>query len=239
MRELRRLGVIAEMQGRDLTRRHLAMVMLVSLPLVLYFALKGTSDTFSLAAGGIGMAWSVAGAAMFSVQSSHNVDPRLVLSGFSPVELLVGRLAFLEALAFVLASAFSGLMVALSSPLHPWLVVLGIALTAIVAVPLGLALAAVLPHELEGMLALVGIVGVQLALPVDSTLSRALPLQGPLKILEMATGRSGGILSPVLHAIGFAVGLLVVAIALWARRVRTTAHPPVVEAVGEREPVGV
>lgn len=226
-RSLRRATVVAEMQARELLRRRTAIVMLLALPLALYGALAGTSPQIASAAAGVGLGWSVAGAALFSVLASRRVDPRLVLVGFRPFELLLGRLLFLLAFSMVLVGAFSALISEASNAAHPWALALGIGLTTVVAVPLGLALAALLPRELEGTLALIGVVGIQLALPVTATLAAFLPLYGPLRLIEGSLANGGAVAVPSLHALGFAAGFLALAVALWARRVRARAHVPV------------
>ena len=80
MNPLRRILVMAEMHGRDLTRRHVALGLLVALPLAFYLA-AGRSGDSAISAGGIGMAFAVSGATLFSILSSLEVDQRLVLGG--------------------------------------------------------------------------------------------------------------------------------------------------------------
>ena len=71
---------MGEMHGRDLTRRHVALGLLVALPLSFYLA-SSAQATESFVAGGVGMAFSVSGATLFSILSSTEVDQRLVLGG--------------------------------------------------------------------------------------------------------------------------------------------------------------
>jgi hypothetical protein len=61
----------------------------------------------------------VSGATLFSILSSSDVDQRLVLSGYRPHELLLGRLAFLGPLGLAIATAFSVLMTTASSRPDP------------------------------------------------------------------------------------------------------------------------
>ena len=214
-----RLLTIAEMQGRELLRRRLALAILVALPLGFYFSMLGNED-FAMSAGSIGMGWAVSGAALFSALAARRLDPRLVLTGYRPVELLGGRLLVLQALALVLVGGFSALIVTLSEPAQPTALVLGIALTAFVGVPLGLAVAALLPRELEGTMLLVGVVGIELSLPGDATAAPFLPLYGPLHLAGVAAGASEAIAPLVLHSLGFAAGLFLLAAALWSARIR-------------------
>ena len=80
METLSRVVVVAEMQGRDLARRRLALILLVALPLAFYGALAGHSSD-AIIPGGVAMAFSMAGAAIFAVLSSRAVDHRLTWPG--------------------------------------------------------------------------------------------------------------------------------------------------------------
>mgnify|MGYP005812951799 CR=1 FL=1 len=230
---LRRIIVMAEMHGRDLTRRHAALGLLIALPLGFYLA-SGRHGLEALTAGGVGMAFSVAGATLFSVLSSIEVDQRLVLGGYRPIELLLGRLLFLGPLGLAVAAAFSGLMVALSDPARPWLVAASVALVALQSVPLGLAVGAAVPKELEGTLVLIGVVGLQLAVELDSPVSKALPFYGPRQILAAGADGTGPLLVPLVETAVYGLALLVVARLFIARRVEVHTHE-VVDGLRPRE----
>jgi hypothetical protein len=220
---LGRILAVAEAQARDLARRRVAMAMLVLLPLAFY-ASTPSQDEFALIAGGIGMAWAVAGGALFLALASRRIDPRLLLAGYRPLEVLAGRLVLLEGLAIALAGLFSALMVAMSAPPEPGALVLAIGLSGSVAVPLGLAVAAVFPHELEGALTLIAVVGIEMGVPVDSGLAPFLPLWGPLKLVAVARGAAEDVTLPVLHTLASTLALLVISAFLWWHRVRVTRH---------------
>src|SRR6185437_12101609 len=104
--------------------------------------------------------------ALFSVLAAKEVDQRLVLTGFRPVELLFGRLLFLGPLGLVIGGGFSALMAIISGPARPWVMALGVAAVALQALAFGLAVGAIVPLELEGTLILIGVIGVQLAVEV-------------------------------------------------------------------------
>lgn len=211
--------MVAEMQGRDLLRRKVALIILVALPLAFYLAMRG-NDEFAPVAGGIGMAWSVAGAALFSVLSARRVDPRLVLSGFHPWILLLGRMLLLDALAAALVIVACALIVTTSRLVDPGFLVLGVALASLVGVPLGLAVATVMPRELEGMLVIIGVVGITMSLPTESSLAPFLPLYGPLKLLEAASGSDLNLFAALAHGLAYSTGLVILAVLVWTRRVR-------------------
>src|SRR6266508_4473837 len=131
---LSRIWTIAEMQGRDLARRRLALILLVALPLAFYGSLAGHAFD-AIVPGGVAMAFSMAGAAIFSVLAARAGDQRLVLAGFRPGELLAGRLIFLEGLSVPIVAGSSALMVVGSNPPRPWILVLAVAMVALVAGP--------------------------------------------------------------------------------------------------------
>ena len=180
MKPLGRVLIMAEMHGRDLIRRHAALGLLIALPLSFYLA---SANTRGVSAGGVGMAFAVSGAALFSILSSRQVDQRLVLTGYRPVELLLGRVAFLGPLGLAIGGAFSALMAIVSSPAHPWVMALGVEAVAVQSVAFGLAVGALVPLELEGTLVLIGVIGVQLAVELHSVVSKVLPFYGPRRLL--------------------------------------------------------
>ena len=221
MTAIPRVLTAAEMQARDLARRRVALALLVALPVAFYLSMLGSPDEpWTLVGGGIGMGWSVAGAALFSMLASRNVDRRLVLAGYRPHELLLGRLLLLEAFALVLLAAFTALIELVSRPPAPGSLVVGLALAAIVGVPLGLAVAAVLPRELEGTLVIIGVVGINMSVPPDAALAAVLPFDGPIRYLHEAAGDGEAGAFALLHGLGYTLALLAVAVAFWARRVR-------------------
>lgn len=224
MKSLRRVLIMAEMHGRDLTRRHIALGLLVALPLSFYLSSSRHSSQ-ALSAGGIGMAFAVSGATLFSVLSSQNVDQRLVLGGYRPIELLLGRLLFLGPLGLVIAAGFSALMSLLSQPQQPWVLVLGVALVALQSVPFGLAVGSALSRELEGTLVLIGVVGMQLAVGPDAVVAKVLPFYGPRRLIETASHHHGAIVGPVIQTAIYGAALLLVARLFMNRRIAIQRHP--------------
>jgi len=197
----------------------------VALPLSFYLASAGR-DAFAPVTGGIGMAFAVSGAALFSIMSARGVDQRLVLAGYRPVELLLGRLGFLGPLALALAATFTALMERLSHPTRIWIVGLGLAAVALQAVPFGLAVGAAVPRELEGTLVVIGVIGVQLASGSDAAVSKALPFYGPKRIIEAGLQHHGALLMPAVFTLLYGLALLVVARVLISRRVYVRKPEP-------------
>lgn len=222
MTSLARVGIMAEMHGRDLTRRHIALGLLVALPLSFYLASMGHDR--AVTAGGVGMAFAVSGATLFSVLSSGEVDQRLVLAGYRPLELLLGRLAFLGPLGLTIAAGFGALMIVGSGPAEPAVVLLGLAAVALLSIPFGLAIGAAVPRELEGTLVLIGVVGMQLATDPGSLASRLLPFHGAQQLLDTGVHGHGPVLVPLLVTLAWGLGLFVAARILLARRIAVMAH---------------
>lgn len=219
-----RVTTVGETQGRDLLRRRLAMVMLLLLPALFYLSVVGeeseigpTEEPWTLSVGVIGVAWTIAGGAFFLGLSSRRVDERLTLVSYRPSELAAGRLLFLAALAAVVVAIYSSLLTVLSDA-DSGPLVLAVASTGVVAIALGLALAALLPRELEGTLALIAVVGLQASLPHDLALGVALPFHGATQLVGVAWASSGAVLPHLLHTAAATGALLLVFLVLWSRR---------------------
>jgi hypothetical protein len=220
-----RIMIMAEMHGRDLLRRHVAIALLFALPFSFYIA-SSDNGPGAASSGGVALAFAVSGAALFSVLSSRAADQRLVLSGYRPFEMLLGRLLFLGPLALVIAGLFSLTIVELSTPARPWVVVLGIAVVALQSVPFGLAVGAAVPRELEGTLVLIGVVGIQLATRLDTVGSKVLPFYGPRQILEAGLVTSAPLARPLFQTCAYGVAMLIAARLFVSRRVNVARHDP-------------
>lgn len=222
MSAVARTLVVAEMQARDLLRRRAVMVLLVLLPAAFYYSIPAGED-FSVLAGSMGVSWAVAAAGMFGILGWRNADPRLTLAGASSYQGLVGRLLLLNALGLGLVAIFAPQILWRSSDLlvEPALAVWALVLMAVVAVPVGLAIGALVPRALEGTLVLILVIGVGMSVPPDAAIARGLPMWGPLEVLQVSGGWSAGPASRgVVHALVAALVLLVVAQLAWQRRVR-------------------
>lgn len=123
----------------------------------------------------------------------------------------------------MLVALFCALMVGMSAPPESQALVLAVWLSGLVAVPLGLAVAAVFPRELEGALTLIAVVGIEMGVPVDPGLAPFLPCGVPLKLV-VARGAAEGLTLPTLHAQATTALLLVISATVWWRRVSVTLH---------------
>jgi hypothetical protein len=218
---LRRSLIAAEMQARQLLRRRLSLIILVALPVALYLSTLTNGSESAIQFGTLGMGWSVASAALFSVLAARAVEPRLVLAGYRAAELMVGRFILLLGMGAVLAAIGAVGMTLVSAPVSEAALLASCALVPVVAVALGLAVGAVLPHDLEGVLVIIGVVGVQLSLSQNAWVNVLLPLDGPIQLAYRAGGQTAAPIGPMLlHALISTVALLTLAAAVWARKVR-------------------
>ena len=224
---------MAEMHGRDLLRRHVALLLLVALPLAFYLS-SGRSGRYAVTTGGVGMAFAIAGATLFSTLSSAEVDQRLVLGGYRPVELLLGRLLFLGPLGLVIAAAFTLVMAASADLAKPWLVLLGIGVVALQSVPLGLAIGAGVARELEGTLVVIGVVGIQMAADPDSVVAKVLPFHEPQALIIAGVDGHGAVWMPLVWTALYGIALLTLARLFLIPRLDVAAHRAQAEHVGER-----
>jgi hypothetical protein len=223
--------VPAEMTGRELIRRRVALGLLTALPLAFYYASAGHSR-HAVVTGGIAMAFSVAGASIFAALTARPVDKRLVLAGYHSHEPLFGRLLLLECFGLIVAALFSVAMILGTGPSDPAALIAGVALVAFTSVPFGLAVGALAPHDLEGVLILIGFVGVQLTLTSNETIAKVLPFWGPQRLIERSIGSGGSIGLAVLVDLAYSAALFMLAAYIVHRRaprrleLREPAHQP-------------
>ena len=205
------------MTGRELGRRGFALGLLTALPLAFYGASSNTGST-AVITGGIAMAFSIAGASIFVALTARPVDQRLILAGYRPYELLLGRLLLLELFGVVVTAVFSVVMVFGTGPQHPWLLAAGVGLVAFSSVPFGLAVGALAPHELEGVLVLIGVVGVQLTLQSTQVIAKVLPFWAAQRLLQHSINGSVAIGAALPVGLAYAAALFAVAIYIMDRR---------------------
>lgn len=215
----RRLREAALCAGRDLARRRVAMALLVCLPLAFYFSTLNSSPNpgrlaFSVIAGALGMAWAIGSAAMFLLSGARRVDERLVLAGYSPSELLLGRVVLLLGFTAALVAVFGPALLATSDFRRPTLLVGAVLAVGVSAIPLGLAIASVVPGELEGTLVLIAVVGIQMS----PNLPFWMPSAGAIRLATSAWTGHGALLTPLMAVVIWTGGLLGTATFWWRRR---------------------
>lgn len=221
-----RLAAVVGTQVRDLVRRRLALVLLTAIPLAYYGVLAaggGHNAGYAIVPGTLGMAWPVAGGPMFAVLAAYRVDPLLVLAGYRPSELVLGRLVTGIAVGCLIGAVAFTVMAGISRPPHPGMLAVAMALIVVGGVPLGLAIAALLPRDLEATLVLILVDGMEMAVPKLSTIAPAFPFFASGHFLAAAGGTGlptdVSLLGPTLVSLGWAAGLLALALQVWWRRV--------------------
>jgi hypothetical protein len=223
MTSTRRVLAASRVDAIQLWRRRRALALLTALPLAFYAASSGHNPR-AIVIGGIALAFSLAGAPIFASLAARAVDQRLVLTGYRPTEILLARLLVLETYGAVVALGFSAVMIAKSDPARAGFTVGGVILVAVVAVPFGLMLGALLPSELEAVLVMIGAVGIQLTLDQTERIAKLLPSWGPRQLLEGSLGDSISSPHAVETACAYAAGLLVVTAVVTIRRLRVAPH---------------
>ncbi|MGH8774901.1 MAG: hypothetical protein ACRDWI_06930 [Jiangellaceae bacterium] len=237
---LDRVLTVAAMHGRDLLRRRLARSIVILLPLVFYFsselrptdpamdrllaenpAERAAADLWLIATGTIGAGWAIAVAALFVMIGSRRFDQPLLLAGFRPTELLMGRVLTVLALSAVITPLFA-LVIRSQREIDLPLLTAATALSAVVAVTIGVLAAALVPREMEGVLVVIGVIGIQMSGDPQSWM----PLWGASQLIRHAAGvtDAGTFGAALAHTAIYTVALLAVAVAVWARRVNV--QPP-------------
>ncbi len=228
---------VAAMHARDLSRRRLALAIVILLPLAFYFfyelqpanpatealppAEQAAADMWVVAAGAIGVGWSIAVAALFVLIGSRHADQSLLFAGYRPAELMVGRVVTVLGLAAIVTPIFA-VVIWSQRDLRFVPLLASIALSAVVAAAIGVVAAALVPREMEGVLLIIGVIGIQMtAEPLTW-----MPLWGGGELLARAGGLpdAASPLDAVVHSLTFAAVLLAIGIVLWSRRVRL--RPP-------------
>ena len=103
--------------------------------------------------------------------------------------------------------------------------VAGVILTGLVAVPLGLALGALLPRELEAVLILIGIVGIQITASPDTTIASLLPFHAARQLLDAAVATPTPFWPQLAVTAIYSTALLGITWAAWRRRAAARGSP--------------
>jgi len=163
-------------------------------------------------------------------------DQRLALAGYRPAVLITGRLVVLEAASIGISLITASVMIAGTGPTHPADVFAGVILTGIAAVPLGLALGALLPRELEAVLILIGIVGIQITADPDTVISGLLPFHAASQLLDAAAGAPATFWPRLALTTAYSAVLLAIAWAAWRHRAGARISPDTVTPARRNHP---
>ena len=218
--------VVAGLTLREVTRRRAVMVLLIGMPLAFYLTrrdLPGQSTRMLT----LGIGWAVATLTLFVVNAQRGVDPRLRLAGASVTALVGGRLLAMTAAGVGLAGGYWGLVAVLQDVRRPWAIGPLMLVSALVGVPFGSLVGALLPRELEGALALLTVVAVQMLAHPEGLLAEVMPFWSARELGNYAIDATAvsDLWRALLHAGAtwtLATGLTV---ALFARRLRVARYP--------------
>lgn len=219
--------VVAEMALREISRRRGVLILLALLPLAFYYSRRGEAYWQSVRFVSLGIGWTLSTAALFAGNAARGIEPRLRLSGYATHQLYLGRLVALWTVGLALAVPYFLLIRFDLDQVRYDGIALILLLTVAVAPPLGLAVAAVLPRELEGMLVLLTMVAMQMMLNPDKAVAHVLPFWFTREIGVYAVESDAGtdhVVRGSIHAgIVLAVFLILVAGAA-AVRLRRRPH---------------
>lgn len=186
---LRRVGAVALAQMRELSRRRGALVMLVLLPLLFYWT--SGSDRFAPTFATVGVGWAFSIMTLFLSLGMREISPRLGLLNFTAADQLLGRILCSLTFGVVVAG---GLWLYIGRDeviLDHGDLALSLFFSLVGSIAAGLAAGALIPREMEAMLVLIGMVGLQFVVDSETTLARVLPLYASERYSANAVGWDG------------------------------------------------
>ncbi|GLY08378.1 MULTISPECIES: hypothetical protein [Actinoplanes] len=220
-----KMFTVAEMVLRDLARRRTVLGLLFLLPLGFYAARHDQTGQ-AIRFASLGLGWGASTAGLFSSNSAKSVEPRLRLVGYSWVTLLVGRLVALLLISWTIAAAYFLLIYFDQDIQRPGALAVMLALTAAIAVPLGMLIGALVPRDLEGTLVLIAFVGVQMAIDPAKDSAKYLPFWSSREIGTYIVDPVGDdyLQRGLQHGLGVTAGLILFAAVVTAIRLRRRKH---------------
>jgi hypothetical protein len=193
---------MADATFRELLRRRGVLGLLLLVPLVFYLGrYDQTGQAVRFASLGVGFA--VSAAALFSTVGGREIEPLLALSGYRPLQLFAGRLLALLTAGLAVSALYAVIVLVGQDVAHPGAVLVELALTTLVAVPLGLLLGAVVPRDMEGALLLISVIGAQMVMDPAKDSAKVLPFWSTREIITYAVdgAGAGSLTSGAAHAI--------------------------------------
>jgi hypothetical protein len=164
----------AEATLRAVSRRRLAVGILIAMPLAFYVVSHDAVGR-SVRSLAFGVSWAVSTVAFFATVAARDIEPRLTLAGWRRSDLLLGRLTGLSGAILALTVVFGTIVGVDQDVRSVWAVYVSFAVTGAVAVAVGTAVGTLVGKEMEGTLILFFLAGLQaIANPFDAW-SRALP----------------------------------------------------------------
>ena len=193
---------------QEMSRRITALVFILLLPLAFYLV-RIDVHWQAIRFLSIGIGWAVATLSLFTFIAARDLDRRLVVAGASPSSLFAGRLAAVLAVGLGLAVIYFG-VVALTLDGLPrvWSVLLLLVVTVLIGAPLGAVVSLVIVRELEGALALLALMAVQLLVDPDSSYAGFMPLWSTRELTGYALD------APTANSLSGGLGHFAVAVVL-------------------------
>ena len=214
---------------QEMSRRLTALVFILLLPLAFYLV-RIDVHWQAIRFLSIGIGWAVATLSLFTFIAARDLDRRLVVAGASPSSLFAGRLTAVLAVGLGLAVIYFG-VVALTLDDLPrvWTVLLLLVVTVLIGAPLGAVVSLVIVRELEGALALLALMAVQLLVDPDSSYAGFMPLWSTRELTGYALD------TPIANSLSdglghFAVTMVLCSLAAWGfsvLRLRTRRFEPI------------
>lgn len=220
---------------REMSRRRAALLFVFLLPLVFYWV-RIDVHWQAIRFLAIGVGWAIATLSLFSHVGSRRLDQRLSVIGASPTALFFGRQLALVAIGLVVAVAYFGLVAVTQNGLpRPPGVLLLLVTTVLIGVPLGALVSLVIARELEGALALLSIMALQLLIDPDLWVAKLLPLWSTRELSAYAIQEhsADSLGSGVIH---FAVTIALCVLVAWAASV-LRLKPTRISAPSQEEPI--
>ena len=208
---------IAKIGVKETLRRPLALFLVFLLPLVFYLVrLDVQWQAIRLLAIGVG--WAVATLSLFSGVVSSQLDKRLCVMGARPSVLFAGRHLAQAGIGLAVSCVYFAVVATTQDVVRLPAVGLLLVTTVLVCVPLGALMSFAVARELEGALALLSIMALQLLVDPDGSKAKLLPLWSTRKISAYAIGAedAGALREGMLH---FLFVFALCALAAWGASV--------------------
>lgn len=166
--------VLAALSLREVSRRRAVLILVISLPLWFYLVRRDLPGQSSRMLA-IGIGWAVSTLTLFVVSAGRSIDLRLRLTGASVADIIGGQLLAMTGAGLALGLSYWALVSVDQDLRRPWAIGPMMLLTALAAAPFGSLIAALLPRELEGALALLTVCAVQMLANPGSLIAKLMP----------------------------------------------------------------
>lgn len=218
--------VVARMCLREVARRRGVLLLLVSLPLSFYLVRRDQQGQ-SIRMLALGLGWAVSTLALFSSSAARSVDHRLRVAGYRTRQLLLGRMLAIITCGLALAAGYGTLIALDQNVSRLWAIELILVTTVVIAAPLGALVSAFVPGDLEGALALLTVLAVQMLADPAGSVAKVLPFWSTREIGTYAIDFTGTdyLARGLTHFLVTWAILTAAAIALSAVRLRLVRLP--------------